>query len=334
MFAYFFAGRKKQWSPDAMICISLPVTAYFVAGFVGTIVYGSGYSVAIKNLAFWILPLLFVMSLYIFYGEKMPHIVDMQFLGSCLAYLIPKGRFILETITVESMFAYVYGAFFVYYTYKKKWVFCGIAALLMFLTDKRIVVLAVLVAVFTQFLVGLFKNDKRISFALWGITGVMINVYLWLIYSGTLEAVCRGIGLNTNGRVKMYGKVAEWFDQSYFSTGKGFGIVELLLDAWKIEKFSNLHNDLLKLHIELGVLGLLLFLASYGLSFYLVEKKYGTTSLKLFLSLAVYTMLLFSTDNVSIYIIYLIPVYSIYFAVLSERDKEKAVKKYDEKADK
>ena len=116
---------------------------------------------------------------------------------------------------------------------------------------------------------------------------------------------------------------------NFFGTGHGLGIVEELLTAWRIQDFSNLHNDLLKFHIELGFVGFILLLASYGAVFYLVEKHYGASKLKLFLSMVIYTMMLFATDNVSIYVIYLIPVYSIYFAVLAEKQQKEIIQNYD-----
>lgn len=322
MLCFLVRGRKKKWKPEALICVSLPVAVYFLLGFLGTFINASEYVDTVKIVVFWTIPLLFAFSMYVFYGKEMSHIVDVQFIGSCLAYLIPKGRFILETITVESMFAYAYGAFFVYYIYKKRWAFCGIAAVLMLLTDKRIVVLAVVVAVFVQGFLWIFRNDKRIGIGIWAIASLIINIYLSLIYSGTLQAIMEGIGINTNGRIKMYGKITEWFGRKFFMAGQGLGIVEELLAAWRVEDFSNLHNDLLKFHIELGFAGLLLFLVSYGIIFYLIEKKYSASAMNLFVSMAIYTMMLFATDNVSIYIIYLVPVYSIYFAVLSEQKKE------------
>lgn len=324
---FMFLGRKKKWSIDQLECIALPAAVYLTVGCFGSLLNASIYSSTLKVLLFWTIPLLFAFSLYVFYGKNMPYIVDVQFAASALVYLITKGRFILETITVESMFAYAYGAFFIYYVFRKKWGLCAIAAFLMFLTDKRIVVLAVAAAVLIQGILWLFRHDKRVVFSIWGLVAFVTNVYLWLIYSGTLEQFCKGVGINTNGRVKMYGKVVEWFEHTFLSFGNGLGIVEMLLSAWNVEKFSNLHNDLLKFHIELGFVGLLLYFISFAVAFYLVEKRFGSKAMSLFVSMAVYTILLFFTDNVSIYIIYLIPVYSIYFAVLCENSREKVMKK-------
>ena len=157
------AGRKKKISADTFVCVFLPAAVYLLLGFFWTLINASAYAVTVKIVIFWLIPLLFAASLYSLYGEMMPHILDIQFIGSCLAYLIPKGRFIMETITVESMFSYAYGAFLTYYIYKKRWGFCVIAAVLIYLTDKRIVMLAVVIAALIQGITWVFRNDKRIA---------------------------------------------------------------------------------------------------------------------------------------------------------------------------
>lgn len=328
---FLLLGRKKKWSAESLICVSLPMIVYLMIGGFTSLINASAYSFTVKIFLFWLIPFLFAFSLYVFYGQDMARIVDVQFLASVLVYLITKGRFILETFTVESMFAYTYGAFFVYYAHKKNWVFCAIAAFGMILTDKRIVIMAVMIAVLMRGILWLFREDKRAALFMWGGTALISNIYLWLVYSGILEAFCKGVGINTNGRVKMYGKVAEWFGGNFLSFGNGLGSVETLLSAWNVEKFSNLHNDLLKFHIELGFWGLLLYFISFGIAFYFIEKKCGNKPMSLFVSMAVYTMMLFSTDNVSIYIIFLLPVYSIYFAVLSANAKEVIEEEHDRK---
>ena len=130
----------------------------------------------------------------------------------------------------------------------------------------------------------------------------------------------------------MFGRTVEWFGENFFAAGHGLGIVEKLLSAWNIEKFSNLHNDLLKFHIELGFVGLLLYFISFSIMFYLIGKRFGRRKMSLFISMATYTMILFATDNVSIYIIFLIPLYSIYFAALAD-NKIEVIKEYDCKID-
>lgn len=323
-----FLGRKKRRELIPLVCILPPMIVYLGLGCLNSLVTANIYTETIKIVVFWTLPLIFAFSLYMFYGENMLHIIDIQFIASALVYLITTARFLLNYYNSESMFAYAYGAFFVYYVYQKRWGMSTFAAALMWLADKRIVFIAAIVAILVQGILWLFRNDKRFAQGLWAIIALAANAYLWLIYSGTLEAFCKGVGINTNGRVKMFGQTVEWFGESFFAAGHGMGVVEELLSAWNIEKFSNLHNDLLKLHIELGFVGLLLYFISFSIMFYLVGKRFGRRKMSLFISMAAYTMILFATDNVSIYIIFLIPLYSIYFTVLAD-NKIEVVKEYD-----
>ena len=318
-----FLSRKKRWSADALCCVALPAAVYLFLGTFQTMICGNVYSSAIKIVVFWVIPLIFAFALYLFYGNDMKRITDMEFLCACMAYTVINWRFLVKTWNVESTFAFVFGAFFIYYVYQKRWTFCGLSALFIYFSDKRIVVMAILPAVAILGILWLFRQDRRLAAIFWGLLMAAVGGYVWLIRSGALQYFCRGIGINTNGRVKMYSQITEWFDELPLLFGNGIGVVEKLLEAWKIPAFANLHNDLLKFYIELGAIGLLIFLLSYGIVFFWVEKKFGKEKMSLFLALAVYTMLLYATDNVSIYILYLIPVYSILFTVLlPERAKE------------
>ena len=51
--------------------------------------------------------------------------------------------------------------------------------------------------------------------------------------------------------------------------------------------------------------------------FLLTEKHFGKSSMCYFFLITTYSMILFATDNTSIYMIYLIPMYLTMFAILS-----------------
>ena len=125
----------------------------------------------------------------------------------------------------------------------------------------------------------------------------------------------------------MYTQLIDWFDKKILLVGKGIGVVETLLEAWNIRTFANLHNDLLKFYVELGIIGLLIFLLSYGVVFYIVGHKFGVEKMCMVLSMSLYSIALFATDNVSIYVLYLMPYYSILFAVLSQKTEDEVEKK-------
>ena len=284
---------------------------------------------AIKIVLFWMTPLAAAFAMYVFYGKKMPVLVDLQFVSCCIIYAVLNTHFILEHGKSESTFAFVFGAYLVYYACKKRWLPCAVSAVCVYFADKRIVVLAALAALAVMAFLWIFRNHRKLAITVWGTVTAAVSFYIWLICSGGLQYFSQGIGINTNGRSKMYGTVIEWFGTDGILFGNGLGVVEHLLEYWKVYKFNNLHNDLLKFYIELGIVGFLLFFAGYGVAFWLIGKKYGKSEMCRLLGLTVYSMVLFATDNVSIYILYLLPLYSIYFAVLAVKENEEIIEEYD-----
>lgn len=327
-FFLFFLGRKKKWDGKALICVALPAITYLILGCSNAILTANIYENSIKIFMFWLIPLIFSLALNMFYGKDMSHLVDVEFLSCVLAYVSINARFLIKFFNAESTFAFASGAFFIYYVYKKKWGFCAISALMMYLTEKRIVILAVVISLSVMGVMWLFQKDKKLAVIIWGFVTSIICGYLWLICSGKFLYYCQGIGINTNGRAKMYEQMVEWFEEPVVLIGRGIGIVEELLSAWNFKVFANLHNDLLKFYFELGIVGLLVFLLSYGVVLFLSEKLYGKDKMCVVLSVFVYSMVLYATDNVSIYILYLIPYYSILFAIISS-EKEKTIKEKD-----
>lgn len=324
----FFLGKKKKWDGRVLLCVALPAMTYLVIGCFNAMISANIYENSIKILIFWLIPLIFAWALQIFYGKNMSHLVDVEFLSFVVAYIFINAHFLVRFYNAESIFAFGSGVFFIYYIYQKKWGFCAISALMLYLTQKRIVTIAVVVALAVMGVMWLFQKDKKLAFVIWGSVSAAICSYLWLICSGKFLYYCQGLGVNTNGRTKIYEQMVEWFEEPVLLVGRGIGIVEELLSAWNFKNFANLHNDLLKFYFELGIIGLLVFLLSYGVTIFLIDKFYGKDKMSVVLSLLIYAMMLYATDNVSIYILYLIPFYSICFAIISS-EKEELVRKKD-----
>ena len=331
---FFWNGRKNKWSPEALLYIGLPVIAYVLLGGMSAFISVNTQTTAVKVMIYWIVPLVFTFALYTSYGAEMSHIVDVQFFGSILAYKIFDAPVVFSLTTWESVYAFGFGVFAIYYAYKKRWKMFALAMIFVYFAEKRIAILAVLIALFLLGILWLFSYSKKLVLAFWGLIVAAIYAYIYFIYSGVMEAFCWGANINTNGRVEIYSRMAHEFEFSLGYFGEGLGIVEQLLEYWKVTMYGNLHNDLLKFYIELGFGGLLLFLLSYGVMFYFVEKRFGKSKMCYFFAISAYTMMLFATDNTSIYMIYLIPMYVTMFAVLaSERQAkiEKGSSKDDEK---
>lgn len=320
---FFVLGRKKKWSVEALFCIALPVISYVLLGSLGALVGTNSQISTVKVILYVLVPLILAFSMYVYYGKDMKHIVDMHFFGSILGYALFDAPYFAKIFQWESIYAFTFGIFVIYYAYQKKWVFCALAGLFVWFTEKRIAFLAVIVTLLLMGTLWLFRENKKLVFGFWGAVTGVVYLYLYLIYSGTMSAFCWGANINTNGRVEMYERVANEVKFSLGYLGKGLGTVENLLEHWNVSTYVNLHNDLLKFYIELGFIGLLVYLLSYIIMFYVTEKRFGKSKMCFLFGISAYTMLLFTTDNVSIYMLYLIPMYSTLFAVMAS---EKQVK--------
>lgn len=316
---FLFLGRKKQWSADALLCVALPPVTYVLMGSLSTFLAASAQMMTVKILMYTLVPLLLVFSMYTFYGEDMEKIIDVQFVGCILAYALFDAPTFIKIFRWESVFAFSFGIFALYYAYKKNWKLFVAAILFMLFAEKRIAIVAMAAALFVMGMMWIFRQSKKLAMIIWGMAGVVSYAYIYLIYSGALDAFCWAANINTNGRVEMYSRMAQEakFSLGYF--GNGLGMVEQLLEHWNIMTYVNLHNDILKFYVELGFLGFFIYLLSFGIMFWLAEKKFGESKMSFLLVLSVYTLVMFMTDNVSIYMLYLVPLYSTFFAVLASK---------------
>lgn len=320
MMLLFFV-RKKQWSAD-VLCLGIPAVVYMILGSFAGIMHGSYQFDTVKIMLYGILSFALAFSMYAYYGKDMKRIVDIQFWGSCVVYLsLTIVYMVTRFARVESTFAFVFGIFTIYYAYQKRWKMFAFSTVFMYLADKRIVLLAVVASLFVISILWLFRHDKKLAFLSWGVVIGGIFLYIYLITSGTLEAFCWGANINTNGRVEMFGRMANEFSTGLF--GNGLGVVEHILACWDIDVFANLHNDLLKFYIELGILGFLMYLFSYFVLYHLVAKNFGNSKMCFVLGISIYTIFLYATDNVSIYVMYLLPMYSVLFSVLLSEEQRK-----------
>lgn len=315
--AFMVFGIRKRWHVEALFCVSLPVFTYVLLGSFSALLGTTSQITTAKVILYTLVPLLFSFSTYMYYGEKMQHIVDVHFCGSILAYAIFDAPYFAKIFQWESIYAFVFGLFVIYYAYRKKWLFSVVSVCFVYFAEKRIAILAVCFTLLLMGIVWLFEKNKKLVYAFWGIITCAVFGYIFLIHSGIMEAFCWGANINTNGRVEMYSRMAEEakFSLGYF--GRGLGIVEQLLEYYNVSTYVNLHNDLLKFYIELGFIGLLVYLLSYGVVYGCVNRYFGKSKMCFFFAISAYTMMLFATDNASIYMIYLIPMYTTMFAVLA-----------------
>lgn len=329
---FFVLGFKKCWRIESLLCVAMPVVFYVLLGSLSAFLATSSQNTTIKVIFYVLVPIIFSFVLYVYNGKNMTHIANMNFLGSVLGYALFDAPYFEKIFQWESVYAFVFGIFVIYYAYQKKWMLSIVAMCFVYFAEKRIVILAVLFTLALMGLLKLFEQNKKLVITLWICISIAIFGYIYMIHSGLLESICWGANINTNGRVEMYGRMAAEAEFSLKYLGRGIGIVEQLLEYYNVHAYVNLHNDLLKFYIELGFLGLFIYLASYGIMFFVAEKYFGKISMCYLFLIVTYSMILFATDNTSIYLIYLIPMYVTMFAVLSSGETFRV--NYDKKSDK
>lgn len=319
---FLFGGRKNQRPAQAVLCVALPVIAYLLSGTLSTLLNANPQMTSVKDMLFWMVPVIFSIALYVFWGTDMDRIVDFQFIGSCVAYLYSYRQWLLWYGKAEGAFAFVFGAFAVYYAFKKRWVCLPIAVGLMYLADKKIAFLAMAVSMVILVILWIGKKSMILALTIWNLAAVGFFYYVYAIQSGVLKHLCYSMGIIGNGRMTMYDRFQDLYRVSPFFLGKGLGNIENILECWAIPTYDHLHNDLLKFYIELGFWGFLFFLISFGITFYLAGRSFGKNSMCGLLAMAVHSVILFMTDNVSIYVIYMVPFYSICFAMIVSDEKQ------------
>jgi hypothetical protein len=222
---------------------------------------------------------------------------------------------------MESKYAFIFGAYFIYFSYKKHFIYEIVDLVLLYLAHKRIAMLGA-IAVWASFKIYNFffkrKNIKpvMVCFALFDIAMLM---YLYLIRNGILNEYVSKFEINTMGRTNVYDKIAAIYTMSPLYGGSGIGTVRVFLENLGLPAFKLLHNDLLSIYIETGFWGFIIFWVIY-LGVVKYNSKYvQAQNIIIMVCLLMYTFINFMTDNISIYISYLYPFYFMIFELLTHK---------------
>ena len=211
---------------------------------------------------------------------------------------------------------FLFGQFFIYYMMfapkgskqekrMRRW---GVILSLFFmlLGLKRTVLLTViLVCMYVKLLRMAGKPGKLILATGIGLF-LFFYLYLYLTRSGILVAFLESIGIDMMGRDVLWSLPNEYYELSPFWKGLGFEAVTDLVNMWYSEGLINraypLHNDILKVFIELGALGFTLWA---GIN-YIVYPAYWRTRHDmetgiLYMAILAYMTVTYLTDNTAFY---------------------------------
>ena len=183
-------------------------------------------------------------------------------------------------------------------------------------------------------IVSLIIHKRNLSLILIksiGILGTVIcMIYVYLLYDGEVLSSLNELGINVMGRDEIYNY---YMDRTEFSpTFLGWGIagVSKTIEHMPKEEVGNmvavrgLHNDILKIYIEFGFIGSLLWYA-FNLIYLptMIYKKIGKYQAKVYMCLAIYAFITYLTDNTENYFVF--QVIFLIIPLLSDRKQKNIV---------
>ncbi len=211
---------------------------------------------------------------------------------------------------------FLFGHFFIYYMMfapkdtkgEKRLRRCGVLLSLFFMLVglKRSTLPAVIFVCIYVKLVRLARKPQKLVRATGIILFLFFYLYLYLTRSGILVSFLESLGVDMMGRDVLWSLPNDYYSLSPLWKGLGFESVTDLVNMWYREGLINraypLHNDILRIFIELGALGFTLWA---GINYILYPgywmKKHSTETGLLYMAILAYMTVTYLTDNTAFY---------------------------------
>ena len=211
---------------------------------------------------------------------------------------------------------FLFGQFFIYYMMfapkgtkaEKRTKYIGVILSVFFLLVglKRSTLPAVLLVCIYVKLLRLVRKPQRFIMATGIVLFLFFYLYLYLTRSGALIAFLESLGIDTMGRDVLWSLPNDYYRLSPLWKGLGFEGVTDLVNMWYREGLINraypLHNDILKIFIELGAIGFTLWAGINYIVYpgYWIKKHDPETGL-LYMAILAYMTVTYLTDNTAFY---------------------------------
>lgn len=202
-----------------------------------------------------------------------------------------------------------YAAFAPHDTHKEKQnrlFFLAATTFFFFVGLKRIAI----PAVFLFIVVGLFLRERKVPNWFYPMVGVFwVAFFLLYIYSvkkGVVFHILNTLGIDMMGREYMWTLACEHFDFSITYVGHGFEYVDTLVGQWYragiLKAALAFHNDILKVFVEMGFPGFLLWSGIQYIAYPIFWQKYADQKTALlYLCELSYMSMTYLTDNTAFY---------------------------------
>ena len=198
--------------------------------------------------------------------------------------------------------------------------------LVVFLCGKRSAILALFAGgvVMGLFWLAKSKADKAAKCVM-ALCVVLPFAYVCIIKIGLLQTVAEAIGINSMGRVEVFG----WFEDQYTLSplyiGKGFQYIHQYMKAGLgsalVNAYQYLHNTILQLYIETGFFGFFFWFGHLAVGMPLLLKRFSDEkSAQFYLIVIAGTIAMFTVDNVLTYPLYQVCMHVVVASVALKRN--------------
>ncbi len=300
IFVYFIVEKKHRFiMPNSL---NLALLAYLIWGGIGIAISPSFHWVYGSKDLFFVTAYLIPACLYTSKGIKVVivfYIYTLFFLISTLG-IESAGFSLADSIApFEGSASFVFGMFALYFSMERKYKAMVVAIILLFLTLKRIALLAFLICQLL-WLLPLIMQKKLLTRSIFLFINLFFVSLIILLGVGwaddlILEITGKGVNFFTLGRFNMYMGVVDEIIRVpmnlIIGNGSGASYPLTIINTTDLLSFNNLHSDSLKILYEHGIL--------FFIFFFLLAAKLKNIKSKIVL---LYVCILFITDNVLIYV--------------------------------
>ena len=223
------------------------------------------------------------------------------------------GSTFIRAVEIHDI-TFVMGVYVIYFLFfcngeKHRYLFAGIALFFFMAGLKRIAFLSMLIAiVFAVFALWLSPKGQ---IRLVTITSILLVAfcyfYISIIHSGAFTAFLTEHEIDLMGREKIYDYISNFYTISPSYLGRGYEFCVHLLKSVRHTKdqvltVDAIHNDILKMYVELGFWGFFLWITGY----YMYQTHWfitrcGERTAVCFMTINVYMLISYLTDNTMFY---------------------------------
>lgn len=188
----------------------------------------------------------------------------------------------------------------------RNWVLAGCSFFFVLAGMKRILLPALVVSAFYIWVLRR-SHAKEKLIMLTGVAWVTLFwVYLYLVHTGAISRLLNAVGINMMGRDYIWSLAKDYYQFSPTFIGLGFEAVDAMVTRFYeiglIDVAYPLHNDILKVFVELGFPGLCFWCAFlYLILPWFWTKRYGPEAGILYFAILNPLSMTYLTDNTAFY---------------------------------